>query len=360
MGGRPPGSEIHRMILLTFRDLVYRRTRFIVVTILGAVVFALLFVMTGLVNQFNLEPADTVEQFGAEHWVLPEGVTAPFTSVSVMPAAAFDAVDAATKSPVVITRSSVARRDGEVPEEVVLVGFEPGGIGAPKVVEGRAPEVEGEVSLDRTLGIDVGTEITMSGKPLTVVGLTTDTTVLAGIPFAFLVLPEAQMLAFTTTEVIGAVLVSGELGPLPEGLASVSSDEVVAQTLQPLDGAIASIDLVRALLWVVAAIIVGAVVYLSALDRQRDFAVLKAVGTPNSSLLGSLAVQAVLIALGAVALAAIIQIFLAPRFPLPVTVPARAFWQLPLLAVLMALAAGAIGMRKVLRSDPSQAFSGAA
>ena len=47
------------MILLTFRDLVYRKTRFIVVTVLGAVVFALLFVMTGLVNQFNLEPADS-------------------------------------------------------------------------------------------------------------------------------------------------------------------------------------------------------------------------------------------------------------------------------------------------------------
>ena len=76
------------MLLLTFRDLVYRKTRFIVVTILGAVVFVLLFVMTGLVNQFNLEPAETVEQFGADEWAPPEGVSAPFTSVSVMPVAA--------------------------------------------------------------------------------------------------------------------------------------------------------------------------------------------------------------------------------------------------------------------------------
>ncbi len=348
------------MILLTFRDLVYRKTRFIVVTVLGAVVFALLFVMTGLVNQFNLEPADTVEQFGADQWVLPEGLSAPFTSVSVMPVAAFDAVDAGTKSPVVITRSSVAQGDGGTPEEVVLVGFEPGGLGAPQVVEGRAPQAKGEVALDRTLGIGIGTEITVSSEPSTVVGLTRATTVLAGIPFAYLVLPEAQMLAFTSTDVISSVLVSGELGPLPDGLTSLSSDDVVAQTLQPLEGAIASIDLVRALLWVVAAIIVGAVVYLSALDRQRDFAVLKAVGASNGSLLGSLALQAVLIALGAVALAAIIQIFLAPQFPLPVTVPSSAFWQLPLMAVVMALAAGAIGMRKVLRSDPSQAFAGAA
>ena len=346
------------MLLLTFRDLMYRKTRFVVVTILGAVVFALLFVMTGLVNQFNLEPADTVEQFGADEWVLPEGVSAPFTSVSVMPAAALDAVDAETKSPVVITRSSLS--DGGTPEEVVLIGFEPGGLGAPQVVEGRAPEGPGEVAADVTADVDVGDDVALAGEPFTVVGLTEDTTVLAGIPFTYLTLPDAQMLAFTTTQVISSVLVAGDLGPLPPGLASLTPDDVVEQTLAPLDGAIASIDLVRALLWIVAAIIVGAVVYLSALDRQRDFAVLKAVGTSNSSLLGSLALQAVLIALGAVALAAVIQIFLAPQFPLPVTVPNRAFWQLPLLAVIMALAAGAIGMRKVLRSDPSEAFSGAA
>jgi putative ABC transport system permease protein len=346
------------MLLLTFRDLVYRKMRFIVVTVLGAVVFALLFVMTGLVNQFNLEPTDTVEQFGADEWVLPEGVSAPFTSVSVMPAAALDAVDAEIKSPVVITRSSLS--DGETPEEVVLVGFEPGGLGAPQIVEGSTPDGPGEVAVDRTAGVEVGDDVALAGEPFTVVGLTENTTVLAGIPFTYLTLPDAQMLAFTTTQVISSVLVAGDLGPLPPGLASLRSDDVVEQTLAPLDGAIASIDLVRALLWIVAAIIVGAVVYLSALDRQRDFAVLKAVGTSNSSLLGSLALQAVLIALGAVALAAIIQVFLAPQFPLPVTVPNRAFWQLPLLAVIMALAAGAIGMRKVLRSDPSQAFSGAA
>lgn len=345
------------MLLLTFRDLVYRRTRFIVVTVLGAVVFALLFVMTGLVNQFNLEPAEAVEQFGADVWVLPEGVSAPFTSVSVMPLAVFDTVEATTKSPLVVTRSSVA--NGGEPDEIVLVGFEAGGLGTPQIVAGRVPDAEGEVALERQLDIDIGEDVTVAGAPFTVVGLTEATTVLAGVPFAYLTLPEAQMLAFTSTEVISSVLVSGELGPLPAGLASLSSDEVVTQTLQPLEGAISSIDLVRALLWIVAAIIVGAVVYLSALDRQRDFAVLKAVGSSNASLLGSLALQAVLIALGAVALAAIIQLVLAPRFPLPVTVPTRAFWQLPVFAVVMALAAGAIGMRKVLRADPSQAFAGA-
>ena len=47
------------MILLTLRDLRFRLVRFVVVVVLGAVVFALLFVMTGLVEQFNREPFDT-------------------------------------------------------------------------------------------------------------------------------------------------------------------------------------------------------------------------------------------------------------------------------------------------------------
>ena len=137
-------------------------------------------------------------------------------------------------------------------------------------------------------------------------------------------------------------------------------DEIGEDTLRPLDGAIASIDLVRVLLWIVAAVIIGSVVYLSALERQRDFAVLKAIGTSNRTLLGSLALQAVLVALAAVALAAVIQVFLAPAFPLEVRVPSRAFWQLPLLAVVVALLAGAVGMRRVARADPAAAFAGAA
>ena len=46
---------------------------------------------------------------------------------------------------------------------------------------------------------------------------------------------------------------------------------------------------------------------------------------------------------------AIIQIFLAEQFPLTVRVPPRAFWQLPLMAVIMALIAGAVGIVRRVR-----------
>ena len=345
------------MILLTFRDLRYRVVRFVVVSLLGAVVFALLFVMTGLVEQFNAEPYLASDAIGASAWVLPDGVSGPFTATPSLPAGAVGSTDADLVAPVVAARSSLV--DGSNGEEIVLIGHEPGGLGAPPVSEGRGVAGAGEAVVDDTLQVDVGDEVDVGGRPFTVVGRSSDTTILAGLPFVFVSTPDAQELVFRSTDVISAVLVDGEVRSLPDGTVAIPADEVAADTLDPLDGAIASIDLVRVLLWIVAAIIIGAVVYLSALERQRDFAVLKAVGVSNRQLLGSLAIQAVLVALVSVLLAAVIQMFLAPAFPLVVRVPARAFWQLPLFAVVMAVAAGAVGMRRVARSDPALAFAGA-
>jgi putative ABC transport system permease protein len=241
----------------------------------------------------------------------------------------------------------------------VIIGGEVPGLGLAEPSSGRGVEAPGEVVVDDTLDADVGDVVLIAGAPFTVVGTTTDTTILAGIPLVFVALEDAQDLVFRSREVVSGFLADGAVTASPDDTVVLSSDEVAADTLGPLDGAIASIDLVRVLLWVVAIIIIGAVVYLSALERQRDFAVLKAVGVSNRTLLGSLGLQAVLVALAAVALAAVIQLFLAPAFPLKVRMPASAFWQLPLFAVIMAILASLAGMRRVARSDPALAFSGA-
>jgi putative ABC transport system permease protein len=342
---------------LTYRDLVYRKTRFILVTLLAAVVFALLFVMIGFVEQFKAEAVETIDAIGADYWIVPEDTTGPFTALSVAPAQAIDAVVADTKSAVIASRSNL-RNDGE-PVGVILFGHEVGGLGTPPLAAGRAAERSGELVADEAAGLDVGQQVTMGGVDFTVVGETENITILAGTPLVFVTLADAQEIVFRSTDVIGAVLVDGQVGAVPAGAKVLTAAEVATDTLRPLDGAIASLDLVRFVTWGVAAVIIGAPVYLSALDRQRDSAVLKAVGAPNSGLIASLGVQAVLVTLVAVAIASILQMFLVPAFPLPVLVPARAFWQVPVLAVVMALVAGGVGMRKVLRSDPSQAFTGA-
>ena len=58
-----------------------------------------------------------------------------------------------------------------------------------------------------------------------------------------------------------------------------------------------SITIVAIMLWIVAALVVGSAIYLSALERLRDFAVFKAIGVPTRDIAGGLALQAIVVAL---------------------------------------------------------------
>ena len=156
---------------------------------------------------------------------------------------------------------------------------------------------------------------------------------------------------------ISAVLANGGATG-PAGTSVITADEAAEDALGPLESAVTSVDLIRGLLWLVAAIIIGAVVYLSALERNRDFAVLKAVGARNRGLAGSLAIQAVLVALLGTALASGLQMLIQPVFPLTVRVPVSAFWTIPIAAVFVALEAAIAGMRKVAGADPATAVAG--
>jgi predicted acylesterase/phospholipase RssA/CRP-like cAMP-binding protein len=96
-----PGRRRHRrgVLLLTLRDLQHRASRFGAVIVGTSVVFALLYVMTGLTEQFHREPRDMVEALGADGWVVRAGATGAFTSAATMPADTAGAVTGAGRRP---------------------------------------------------------------------------------------------------------------------------------------------------------------------------------------------------------------------------------------------------------------------
>jgi len=343
--------------LMTLRDMAYSARRYMVVGVAMSIVFTLLYLMDGLVEQFNEEPYLTVEAIGAETWVLPSGSSGPFTSSATLSAAE---AEAAATDPA-LTALVVARgtlTEGADAQEALVIGHPVGGVGTPPVVAGAAASGAGELVVDRTSGVSVGDEVRVGDRGFTVVGLSADTTLLAGLPVVFMPIGDARSGLFGGSPVVSALVSDAPLRQEPDGLTVLEGEEVAADALGPLESAVASIDLIRGLLWLMAATIVGGVLYLTVLERQRDFAVLKALGGTNRQLLASLALQAVAITTAAVAVATLLQSAIAPWFPLTVRVPMSAYVQVPAVAFLVAIVATRAGSARVRSADPIAAFGG--
>lgn len=348
-------ARVAGMILLTLRDLQHRAVRFAAVIAGTAVVLALLFLMTGLIEQFHLEPEDTVDALGAESWLLRDGVSGAFTAASTMPADTADALGDGA-SPVVVARHSIAGASEQT--DVVIIGYQQGELGEPPLDDGALPANDREVLIDDSAGVSPGDEIALGGEQYLVSGTTDRTTMFAGMPLVFMDIGTAQELVYRGQPLATAVLLPEAPEQAPEGFTLIAPDDIATDGLRPLDGAISSINIIRVLLWFVAAMIIGTMIYLSALERRRDVAVLKAVGSSTGQMAASIALQGALTALAAALIAAVLQVALVPVFPLEVTVPARAFWQIPVIAVLVSLLAGAVGLRKAVSTDPALAFAG--
>lgn len=346
------------MFLLTLRDLQFRAVRFGIAIIGTALVFAMVLIMSGLSARFRNEPRTTVEGIGGDHWIVPEGVTGPFTSGATLPVALADELEAAgaEADPVAMVRHTA--REDDTTTDVFLFGHVLGGIGTPEVDEGSAASGRGQIVAAEEALLDVGDNVAIGGREFSIVGLTTERTIFGGSAMLFMDLADVQELVYQGQPVASSVVVKGDLPQLPEGFEAKTVEETWRDALRPLEKPVGAIDVVQILLWLVAATIIGAVVYLSALERRRDFAVMKAVGASSRGLLAGLAAQSVLVALVAALVATGIQQLLVPVFPIPIQVPRTAYIQLPILALLAGALASLGGLRKAVNVDPALAFSG--
>ena len=191
-----------------------------------------------------------------------------------------------------------------------------------------------------------------------IVGIVDDSTALAGQPNVFLTVDGAQQMGYSGQPIVSSVGVLGTPERVPDGYRTIDRAGAVDDLMRPMVAAVAAITLMAFLLWVVAALIVGSVIYLSALERTRDFAVLKAVGVSTRSVLAGLCLQAVIVAVVAAVLGGLLSLVLGPLFPMRVVVPTSAFLLLPVIAVLIGLLASAAGMRRAVTIDPALAFGG--
>ena len=348
------------MLAVTFADLWFRARQFLIAVVGVALVLGLALALSGLADGFYSEVTNTVDSVGATSWVMSGAAHGRLTAFAAFSGteqhSVADESGAGRASAVLFAPSQVALVSGSTqPLSVNLFGVQRNGLGDPQVASGHPLAGPNQVVVDSKVG-SVGSELTIGGHRFDVVGTVDNRTMTGGVPLVYMTLPAAQQAVTGGKPLITAIATSGTPAAVPAGLVVLSSPTVVTDTVSQLKGAVASIDNTRWLMWLVAAAIVASMLYVAALERKRDFAVLKALGSSSRALFLSLVLEAVLVTLLAAILAEVLASLLTPAFAQPVDITTDARLVLPVIAVVVGVLASITALRRVTGADPAAAF----
>jgi putative ABC transport system permease protein len=353
-------GNVADMLMAALRDMQWRKRRFVIAVLSTAIIFAMTLVLTGLANGFRVEAAKTVDALGVDVFLVKAGASGPFVGATPFAPVDLGRIAAASgvvaAAPIVYAGGTVTV--GDATRNADLFGAPERGPGMPVVSKGNPPSTSDEVAVSSTIGRQVGDDIEIASRPLHIVGIVENSTALANLPNIFLTTEGAQQLVYGGQPLVASIGIRGTPAEVPDGYKAVDRDGAIADLLRPLKVAVNSITIVAVMLWIVAALVVGSVIYLSALERLRDFAVFKAIGVPTRDIAAGLALQAIVVALLAALLGAVLSLALGPLFPMQVIVPTAAFVALPVIAVVIGLIASASGLRRAVAVDPAIAFGG--
>jgi putative ABC transport system permease protein len=337
------------------RDLLYRRRRYLISTLGAGLVFAMSLIMTGLSDAFPAEWGRTVDALGAESFVIPAELSGPFTGASPFDA---DLLPEGVES--LVYSAQTANPTDAV--TVGMFGVTPGSATEPDVSSGEQLAEPGDLLTSDLAPFGIGDQVTLAGREFTVVGSMGEQSTNGGMPTVVISLPDAQEVLFQGLPLVtaGVVPAGVEVDRLDDTFRVQPAEEARADALRVLASARQSIDFVKGLLWLVAALIVGSVTYLSVIERLRDFAVFKAIGTSTGHIAGGVVLQAVVLSTVSALIGVALGAAIAPTFPMPVVISARSMALLPALGLVVGSVASLFGLSRILKVEPAIAFGGAA
>lgn len=255
-----------------------------------------------------------IRQNPADLWVLQDNATNILRGSSLISSDQIGAIartpGVRTAAPVLFLLSTI--RTGERVGTIFLTGYEPelGLGGPPQLAWGRRPQADDEIVLDRSFalkfGFKAGEEVDLQGRRLKIVGISRGTNAFV-IQYAFVTLRFARKLIGVpglATCVLVNVEPGAAMGPIREeicdvleGLSAYDQETFLANNVREMrSGFLPLLYTVAVIGAVVLTAILSLLLSVNILERRKDFAILKTLGSPLTFLWGMVVNQALLIA----------------------------------------------------------------
>jgi putative ABC transport system permease protein len=287
----------------------------------------------------------------------------------------------------------------------IVIGYEPGHIGGPPViVAGRGIEASHyEIVADVKTGFQVGEHLRLGNFDYTVVGLTKNMVGYTADPVIYATLDDAQNILFeadpdllrnirrrTQQQMLSAGALDPRLGDplaqqasqLAESISFVNAVAVRAQPGVPVDEVaqeivrwkhlevytaarevnmqlmgsnrliLLQLSLFRLILLLISGVVIGLIIYTMTLDKVKEIAVLKLLGTQGWRIYGMILQQAILMGILGTLLGAALEFASEPYFPRRVVATRGDVVQMVVAIGVIAILASLMAIRRAMNVDP--------
>ncbi|HRO81537.1 MAG TPA: ABC transporter permease [Alicycliphilus denitrificans] len=398
------------MISLAGRDILHAWGKFVFTGIGLGLLIGVTLTMAGVYRGMVDDGKVLLDNSGADLWVVQKDTLGPYAESSSVPDDLWRSIRAmpgvAQAANVTYLTMQVGRGDEDV--RAMVVGVAAGGPGVPgwppQLVAGRQiTRGHYEAVADAAAGVRLGDVLKIRRNRYTVVGLTRRMVSSAGDPMVFIPLKDAQEAQFlkdndailmqrrrteanpafnrpavpdlldaviasqTSNSHVNAVLVRLRPGFAPQEVADPIRLwlRLTVYDRAQMEGILVGkliatsarqIGMFLVILALVSAAIVAFLIYTLTMDKIREIAVLKLIGTRNRTIASMILQQALVLGLIGFVVGKITATFAAPLFPKYVLlVPFDT--AMGLLAVMaICVLASVVAIRVALRVDPAQAI----
>jgi putative ABC transport system permease protein len=355
---------------LALKELLHSRKKYLLVEIIVVLMMFMVLLLSGLVQGLGRAVSSGVETMDADTFVMSDD-SEKLLTVSSLTDDEYSQVKSeyGNRATTIDIQRMYLEKDGSTEKvDVTYFAIDPEKFLNPDVYEGeRLSTGENEVVLDDSFesdGISVGDTVkdASSGIELKVVGFTKDK-MYGHVAVAYVSTDtyRAMMLEVNPMykDTVHAVAVQGAAGAQIDGTAAYTKAEVV-QAIPGYQAEQMTITMVEWLLVVITAVIIGIFFFVINLQKEKEFGVMKAIGTSTARLTRFIICQVFLIAAsGAVVACALVALM--SSF-LPASMPFYLVWgdvaTVLVAFVLISILSSLASIARVVRIDPAKIIGG--
>lgn len=308
-------------MFLALRELAFARTRFGLMGAVIALIAVLMVLLSGLSSGLVVDGVSGLMRSPVDAVAFSEGTKtdSAFTRSEVTAAQAQTWAEQDDVADAELLGTSIvnAKNDDGTALDLTLFGVVPDGFVVPEAADGRGLTTPGDAVLSssaRDEGVEIGDVITLDrlGTTLTVVGFTADQRTFGHVDIAFVPLTTWQEVHAGTTageqpdpaayDVASVVALRGVDGQTPDLAAGDAAAGTSARTLEAAfdsspgySAELMTMELIKAFLYAISALVVGAFFTLWTVQRTRELAVMRAMGASTRFLLTDGVLQAAIL-----------------------------------------------------------------